>query len=176
MRPPLNKQRLLRFLKEFGSSIPGKGNIYLTGGATALLHDWREMTVDVDIKADPEPQGFFETIAQLKDSFPINIELASPDLFIPPLPDWKQRSIFIAQHGNIDFYHYDLYSQALAKLERAHPRDLDDVENMHDHHLIKSPLLLDLFTQIEDDLKKYPTIEASALRTTIHQWCEQHPA
>lgn len=176
MRPPLNKENLIRFLKEFGNHISGKGTIYLTGGATALLHDWREMTIDIDIKADPEPQGYFESIAQLKDSFPINIELASPDLFIPTLPDWKQRSLFIARHGNIDFYHYDLYSQAIAKLERGHPRDIDDVESMCRDKLIKPALVLNLFTQIEPKLIEHPAIEASSLSATIQQWCQQHSA
>lgn len=174
MRPPLDKERLTKFLKEFGNKIPGEGSIYLTGGATALLHGWREMTVDVDIKADPEPQGYFESIAELKDSFPINIELASPELFIPTLPDWKQRSLFIARHGNIDFYHYDLYSQAIAKLERGHSRDIDDVESMFQNELLDPSFLLDLFAQIEPKLIEYPSIEASSLAKTIHVWCQQH--
>jgi hypothetical protein len=174
MRPPLDKERLIRFLEEFGTKIPGEGSIYLTGGATALLHGWREMTVDVDIKADPEPQGYFESIAKLKDSFPINIELASPELFIPALPDWKQRSLFIARHGKIDFYHYDLYSQAIAKLERGHARDIDDVESMFQNELLDPSFLLDLFTQIEPKLIEHPSIEASSLAKTIHDWCQQH--
>jgi hypothetical protein len=55
-----------------------------------------------------------------------NIELAAPDDFIPPLPGWEEWSIFIARRGKIDFYHYDLYAQALAKIERGHARDLAD--------------------------------------------------
>jgi hypothetical protein len=31
------------------------GRIYLTGGATALLYGWRSTTIDVDLKANPEP-------------------------------------------------------------------------------------------------------------------------
>ena len=40
--------------------------------------------MDMDIKADPEPAGFYETLPKLKESLQINIELASPDLFVPP--------------------------------------------------------------------------------------------
>ena len=90
-------------MEAFGKRVKTAGRIYLTGGATALLHGWRKMTIDVDLKADPEPQGFFEAIATLKDELSINIELASPSDFIPELPDWKSRSIFIARHGLIDF-------------------------------------------------------------------------
>jgi hypothetical protein len=113
-----------------GRRVTSAGRIYLTGGATALLHGWRPMTVDVDLKADPEPAGFFEAFALLKDELAVNIELASPSDFIPELPNWREGSLFIARHGHIDFYHYDPYSQALAKLERGHSRDLTDVEAM----------------------------------------------
>jgi len=41
------------------------------------------MTVDVDMKADPEPSGYFESIASLKNELSLNIELASPSDFIP---------------------------------------------------------------------------------------------
>ena len=37
---------------------------------------------------------------------------------LPSLPGWRERSLFIDRHGRLDFYHYDPYSQALAKLER----------------------------------------------------------
>ncbi len=174
MRPPLDKPRLLRFLEEFGKDIAGNGVIYLTGGATALLHGWREMTIDVDLKADPEPEGFFESIARLKDSFPINIELAAPDQFVPTLPGWKERSIFIARHGGVDFYHYDPYGQALAKLDRRHARDLSDVESMHEAGLVKPRTLRDLFGQIEAELIRFPAIEITTLTSTINQWCLDH--
>ena len=66
----------------------------------------------------------------MKEQLAVNIELACPADFIPELPDWRLRSLFIAKHGLIDFYHYDPYSQALPKLERGHARDLADVEDM----------------------------------------------
>lgn len=40
------------------------------------------------------------------------------DDFIPSLPGWRDRSVFIARHGAVDFYHYDCSAQALAKVER----------------------------------------------------------
>lgn len=80
--------------------------------------------MDVDIKAEPEPTSFFEAIAAIKNDLSLNIELANPSDFIPELPGWHDRSPFIARHGQIDFYHYDPYSQALFKLERGHSRIL----------------------------------------------------
>ena len=73
MRPPVDIARLNDFMSAMGRKTKGPGRIYLTGGATALLHGWRPMTVDVDIKADPEPDGFFESIAAIKDELSLNI-------------------------------------------------------------------------------------------------------
>lgn len=64
----------------------------------------------------------FEAIARANEALHMNIELAAPDDFIPPLPDWRQRSVFVARHGEIDFLQYDFCAQALAKIERGHPR------------------------------------------------------
>jgi hypothetical protein len=78
-------------MEALGQRVKGPGTIYLTGGATALLFGWRAKTIDVDIKADPEPRGLFEAITELKESLDANVELASPDLFIPELPGWLVR-------------------------------------------------------------------------------------
>jgi hypothetical protein len=155
------------FMRELGAGVSAGGIIYLTGGASALLYGWREMTIDVDLKAEPEPGGFFEALAALKDTLDINIELASPDLFIPALPDWKSRSPFIVRHGRISYHHYDFYSQALAKIQRSHARDLLDVEAMLHRGLIKPPSLWQFFLKIEPDLIRYPAIEPAAFRKRV---------
>jgi hypothetical protein len=155
-----------------GRKTKGAGCIYLTGGATALLHGWRPMTVDVDLKADPEPSGYFESIATLKDELSLNIELASPSDFIPELPRWRERSLFIASHGQLDFYHYDPYSQALSKLERSHTRDLTDVNAMLRDGLVEKDQLMQLFIQIEPDLIRYPALDPKSFRDSVEQFCK----
>jgi hypothetical protein len=69
MRPPVQIEKLEALMSAMGRAVKSPGRIYLTGGATALLHGWRPMTVDVDLKADPEPSGFFEAIAQSVEEF-----------------------------------------------------------------------------------------------------------
>ena len=88
------------------------------------------MTVDIDLKPDPEPLGFFGAIAELKKKLDVNVELASPDDFIPELPGWCERSQFIGRFGKLDFFHYDFYAQAVSELERGHARDILDVRTM----------------------------------------------
>jgi hypothetical protein len=175
MRPPVDIARLNEFMAAMGRKTKSPGRIYLTGGATALLHGWRPMTVDVDIKADPEPSGFFESIATIKNELSINIELASPSDFIPELPDWRQRCIFISRHGLLDFFHYDPCSQALSKLERGHSRDLADVEAMLRDGLIRKDLLLELFSQIEPALIRYPSLDPESFREIVANFCNDEP-
>jgi hypothetical protein len=171
MRPPVDIARLNDFMVAMGRKTKGPGRIYLTGGATALLHGWRPMTVDVDIKADPEPSGFFESIALIKNELSLNVELASPSDFIPELPNWRERSLFVGRHGSLDFYHYDPYSQALSKLERGHTRDLVDVEAMLQDGLIRKNLLLELFEQIDPYLIRYPALDPISFRNTVEAFC-----
>jgi hypothetical protein len=119
MRAETDKAKLEAFMTELGNHVHGPGQIYLAGGATALAYGWRATTIDIDLKPDPERPGLFEALALLKDELDINVKLAGPDQFIPAIPGWRERSLFIARHGQIDFFHYDPYGQALAKLQRA---------------------------------------------------------
>lgn len=155
-----------------GEKVRGKGRIYLTGGATAVLHGWRPMTIDIDIKPEPEPAGLFEAIASLKNQMDINVELASPDQFIPALPRWQERSLFIAAHGPVEFFHYDPYGQALAKLQRGHERDLLDVRSLLRDGLVQLDRMRELFQLIEPQLIRYPAIDPASFRTAVLKFCD----
>ncbi|MBI4324824.1 MAG: hypothetical protein HY674_06115 [Chloroflexi bacterium] len=157
-----------------GDRVRGEGVIYLTGGATALLHNWRSITIDVDIKPDPEPPGLFEALARLKDELDLNVEMACPDQFIPAIPGWRERSLFIAHHGRIKFFHYDPYGQALSKLQRRHDRDLRDVRSALQTGLISVDRLRELFAQIEPQLIRYPAIDPASFRTAVQEFCDEH--
>jgi hypothetical protein len=67
VRRPLDPDRLRQVLEALGRGCRGPGTVYLTGGATALLHGWRSATVDLDLKLDPEPPGAFTAIARIKE-------------------------------------------------------------------------------------------------------------
>jgi len=171
MRSETNRIKLERFMAALGSRVGGPGRVYVTGGSTAVLHGWRDTTIDIDLKPDPEPPGFFEAVAQLKDELDLNVELACPDHFIPALPGWRDRSVFIARHGQIDFFHYDPYAQALAKLQRGHDRDLQDVQSLLRTGLIHKDRLRELFEAIEPELIRYPAIDAASFREIVIRFC-----
>ncbi len=171
MRQEADREKIERFMAELGQRVRSEGRIYLTGGGTAVLEGWRGMTIDLDLKALPEPAGLFEAIAALKDSLELNIELASPDDFIPPLPGWQERSLFIRRVGKVDFFHYDPYAQALSKIERRHARDLQDVKAMIARGLVARDTLWRLFEAVEARLIRYPAIEPAAFRAAVRAVC-----
>src|ERR1051325_12144714 len=115
MRRKVTVERLQQFMKELADASRSPGKVYLTGGATALLLGFREQTIDIDLKLDPEPAGAFEAIAGLKNRLDVNVKLASPDDFIPRDRDWRERRPPIASLGRLEFFHYHFSLQALAE-------------------------------------------------------------
>lgn len=170
MRSPVNATRLGEFMQEVAAHAREGGRIYLTGGASAVLQQWRESTVDIDLKIVPENDRILRALPELKEKLQINVELASPSDFVPELPGWADRSPFIAQHGPIAFHHYDFYSQALSKLERGHRKDLADVEAMVRTRLVKPAKLRELFEQVAAELYRYPAINADTLRSAVERF------
>jgi hypothetical protein len=75
----------------------------------------------------------------------------------------------IAQIRRLSFLHYDFYSQALAKLERGHVKDLLDVQEMVRRALIEPDELLRLFTAIEPELYRYPAIDPPSFRAAVEE-------
>jgi hypothetical protein len=171
MRGEADRTKILRFMRELGSRVTGPGCIYLTGGGTAVLEGWRDMTVDVDLKALPEPAGLFEAIAVIKDLVDVNVELAAPDDFIPSVPGWRERSRFICREGRVDFFHFDPYAQVLAKIERGHGRDRDDVAAMLQRGLVEREQLWRCFEAIDPQLIRFPAIDAPSFRAAVLAVC-----
>lgn len=167
MRSKVNAAKIRQLLLELGRRSRGPGRIYLTGGASALLEGWRSATIDVDLKLDPEPAGVFEAIASLKNELDLNIELASPDQFLPPLPDWRERSIFIVRHSGVEFFHYDFRAQALSKLARGLNRDISDVQAMLSRGLVSRRDLTEALGQTLPGLVRYPAIDAAVFEQDI---------
>jgi hypothetical protein len=172
MRQKVSAEALEKFMKEIGRAANKNARVYFVGGATAVLMGWRETTIDVDLKMVPEVDQILRALPELKERLHVNIELASPDDFIPPLPGWEERSGFISREGAIDFYHYDFYAQALAKIERGHNTDLTDVRHMIADGLVDPSRLLEFFSRIEDQLYKYPALDSRSFLAAVERFIE----
>jgi hypothetical protein len=169
MRRPVDAERIGRFMRELGGEAEKDLRLYFTGGATAVLIGWRSNTLDVDVKVDPESDRIFRAFPRLKEKLEINIELAAPDQFIPELPGWQERSVFIAREGRLSFYHYDFYAQALSKIQRGHSQDRGDVRQMLERGLIDRQELRRRFEQIEPELYRFPAIDPAAFRRALEE-------
>ena len=117
MREKVSAEAIDQFMKALGRAGRTHSRVYFVGGVSAVLLGWRESTIDIDFKLVPETNEILKALPDLKERLQINVELAAPDDFIPPLPGWEERSGFIVREGSIDFLHYDFYAQALAKIE-----------------------------------------------------------
>ncbi len=167
MRRVADAARVTEFLHALARDAVDTGRVYLTGGATAVLLGWRPSTIDVDLKLVPEQDALLRAIARLKDELAINVELAAPSDFIPEVPGWEARSPFAMQAGRLAVYHYDLYAQALAKIERGHAQDVADVRVMLARGLVEAPTLRSLFERIEPELFRYPALNPRSFREAV---------
>ncbi len=164
MRPPVDEPRLRELARALARVARRPVRIYLTGGSTAVLEGWRQTTVDVDMRLEPEADELLRELPALKERLQVNIELASPPDFIPELPGWRDRSPLVLQEGDIEIRHFDLYSQALSKIERGFTQDLADVRTMIDRGLVEPDRLRELYNAIEPQLYRYPAIDPPVFR------------
>jgi len=167
MRDKVTSVRVQEFMKALGNAVAAPARIFLVGGATAVLCGWRDSTIDIDLKPIPDSDEILRNLPALKERLQVNIELASPDDFIPELPSWQERSSFICQEGRLTFLHYDFYAQALAKIERGHRVDLLDVQRMIQDGFVEPRRLLEFFSQIEKDIYKYPALDPTKFRAAV---------
>jgi hypothetical protein len=169
MRAVADRERIRRLMEAFGDVASRDVRVYLVGGTTAVLLGWRETTIDVDFVMRPEDDGLLRAIPALKERLQVNVEMASPADFIPVPPGWEDRGTFIAQVHRVAFYHYDLYAQALAKVERGHRQDLADVQEMLARGLIDPRRALEYFGRMEPELYRYPAIHAPSFRRAVEE-------
>lgn len=167
VREPADADRIDRLARELGRVVVAGTKMYLTGGATAVLEGWRASTVDVDVRFEPDSDSALRAISELKERLQVNVELASPLDFLPPLPGWRERSRFRFRTGDLEVFDFDPYSQAMSKLERGFELDLRDVSEMVRAGQVEPVRLLTLFEEIEPELFRFPAVDPARLRAAV---------
>ena len=166
MRAEATAERTLALLTELGRATSG-ARLYLTGGASAVLVGWRERTVDVDIRLDGDEDRLLRAISALKDRLDINVELAGPLDFLPEPDGWRERSPSVGRFGGLEVFHTDFGLQALSKIERGSPQDLDDVRAMLDLGLTDAQAIRRTFQAIRPGLYRFPAVDADRLAAQV---------
>jgi len=159
--------RLEAFMRALGTAATDPGRVYLTGGATAVLHGWRSTTVDADIWLVPDSDALLRAIVGLKETLRLNVELVAPGQFLPELPGWAERSDFIAREAKLDFLHLDYYTQVLSKILRRQRKDVEDVRSMLESGLVDPTRAWELFQDVEQRLFRYPSIDPATFRRAV---------
>ncbi len=176
MRRLTDADRIRQLMQMLGAEADRPAHVYFTEGATAVLVGWRPTTIDVDMRIIPEVEKLLRMIPQIKEQLQMNIGLACPADFIPELPGWEERSLSIGREGQVDFFHYDPYAQALAKIERGHRQDLEDIRAMMDRGLVDPKTIRRFFDEMEPLLYRYPAIHPPSFRKAVEEAVGSRPA
>jgi hypothetical protein len=130
-RLPVDQQRIIEFLRRLGEQSRAAGRLYLVGGTTIVLEGYRAHTLDIDLTIEASPGDetrLLQSVRDMKNALAVNVEQVSPADFIPLPGGYRERCEFIGRFGNLDVFHFDLYSTALSKIERGTEQDFADVQ------------------------------------------------
>ena len=130
LRQPVSRERIEGFLRWLGNHYRHPARLYLVGGTTVVYEGLRRQIMDIDLAIEVSAGNHGELLTVLRearDTFDINIEEAAPWDFIPLPAGYADRHQFVGRYGEVDVFHFDLYSMALSKIERGRKQDQLDV-------------------------------------------------
>ena len=150
-RDSVNRQQIEEFLNQLGRRFTGAGQVYLVGGTTMVYEGFRTQTLDIDLAFDLHPTDhteFFQVVRELKEELHVKVKETSPGHFIPLPSSYETRFQFLGRYGKLEVFHFDPYSMALSKIERATAEDFSDVLSLLKHNWIQIEMLGETFREI----------------------------
>jgi hypothetical protein len=81
------------------------------------------------------------------------------------LHGWRGSTLDVEQL--LSFHHFDLYAQALAKIERGHATDRSDVEELINRGLVHPDQLAEYFDTVAPNLYRCPAIAATSFGRAV---------
>lgn len=180
MRPPIDRKRVHTFLVRLGIEFRHPARLYLVGGTTMVYEGLRDQSLDIDISyevADHLDAEFSDCIRRMKDTMQLNVEYASPGDFIPLPAGWHDRAKFVGRFGQIDVFHFDLYSTALSKIERGREGDFQDVlallsDSQIDLGELRAAYINIMPRMLKESLKRRPERLAGNFAAMEQMWTE----
>lgn len=143
----VSKKQLKRLFAGVESRLTKNINIYVIGGASAILgYNVTKETNDVDIDGAIPPdfaQAFAAEVKVLK----LDLRLSQVGVFAPP-EVYRQRAKFEDFPKNkLRVWYLDQYDLAISKIDRGIEKDFEDIERVHK----QSPFNCDKLVQIFND-------------------------
>jgi hypothetical protein len=151
LRQPVSRERIEIFLRWLGDHYRHPARLYLVGGTSVVYEGLRRQTIDIDLAIDVAVQSHGELLAALRearDTLDINIEEVAPSDFIPLPAGYADRHHFVGRYGQVDVFHFDLYSMALSKVERGRRQDQLDVIALLESNRLKWDRLQAMYAEI----------------------------
>jgi len=167
MRQELTRERLLELVKELARAAPRRRTyrLFLVDGGTAVYLGWR---ASIDVVFFSEHDALFRNIQEIKERLNVNVELARPEDFVPPLAGSEERHVFIDRVGSIALYHYDPYAQLLSKVVRGFQRDMDDAREFIGSGMVDAKRFRSLVRDIPDSAyAKYPRLSRRGVENAV---------
>jgi hypothetical protein len=174
VRATAERERIERLLVALGRRVRGEHTLYLAGGSSAVIEGWRQSTIDVDLRPEPDSDELLRALSALKDELDVNVETASPLDFLPPLAGWREHSPYVASYGSVHVRHMDFRLQALAKLERASEQDLEDVSAMLHRGLVTTEQLIASLAEMEPSFYRFPALDGAGFTRRVRRFVDRH--
>jgi hypothetical protein len=132
-----------------------------------VFEGFRSQTPDVNLTFEVNPENHAALIKvprKLKEELSLNVEEASPAEFIPLPHGYRERSLFVGRFGQLNVFHFDLYSTSLSKIERGTEEDFADVLSLLRSGRINMQKLTSDFEKI------LPAVEVTSLKQDPQQF------
>jgi hypothetical protein len=123
--------------------------------------------IAVDLRLEPESDALLPAIQRPNDEPRVKRRARLAARLHPVPAGWQGRSLPIAREGRLAFYHFDPYAQALAKLERAHAQDVEDVRALAERGLVEPARALAFLAEIEPQLHRFPAVDPPSFRRRV---------
>ena len=168
MRRRLTRDGLHDLMTELARTAPDRKphRVYFVGGATAVLREWRESTIDADLHADDDV--IFHDVQGLKERLQLHIEFVRPEDFVPALSGSAERHVFEERVGTLSFFHHDPYAQLLSKVVRGFHRDMEDARSFLGSGMVDAERFRSLVKAIPDAAyARYPALSPEAVLEAV---------
>ena len=183
LRQQVDQKRIEQFLQQLGRQFRKPGQVYLVGGASVVYEGLRQQTLDIDLTFEIDNEdhsAFISTVRELKEKLSLNVEEVSPADFIPLPAGYKERSQFINRYGQLNVFHFDLYSVALSKIARGTEEDFADVLALLQTSHLDMNQLTQYFAEIlprfaTQSLKQDPIEFKRQFDVLIEMWRDSQP-
>lgn len=142
-----------------------------------VLEGYRPTTLDIDLTYEVAPEHEGELVAAiraLKEELAVNVEEVTPAAFIPLPPGHGARHELVGRYGEVEVFHFDLYTTAVSKVSRGTEEDLEDVLTLLGDGRIGMDLLEEVFAQVHaragQTLRLDPAELEAKFRTLRGRW------